>query len=160
MNPKSTDLYCHRNGWTGQEIHDDLVVTLGEEIITYNVVTWYFREMRINHSIATPLSDTVSSYFDESNDVILQNLEEFSFFSVRKLDRATHLSITMVSRTLSEKFVFAAHHFYWVSHHLSDDRKAINVQCFQSFSMILHTKQARTWHDMTLHDITCHYMSL
>jgi hypothetical protein len=26
--------------------------------------------------------------------------------------------------------------------------------------MILHTKQARTWHDMTLHDITCHYMSL
>jgi hypothetical protein len=45
--------YLHRKDWRAQTIHDGLVTTLGEEVITYNKVTKYLREARITHADAT-----------------------------------------------------------------------------------------------------------
>jgi hypothetical protein len=75
-----------------RSIHDDLVATLGEELIAYSWVTWYHREARINPYVSTPQSDIISPHLDESNEFILQALEElrFSFLQFNSLP-ASHI---------------------------------------------------------------------
>jgi hypothetical protein len=82
MDPKSIVLYLHRNDWTARVIHDDLVATLDEKSIAYNTVTRDLRDARINPSVATRLSDNISPHLDESDETILQALEEFPFYSL------------------------------------------------------------------------------
>jgi hypothetical protein len=44
MDRKSIALDLNRKGWMARVIHDDLVVTLGEEAIAYSTVTKYLRD--------------------------------------------------------------------------------------------------------------------
>jgi hypothetical protein len=112
-------------------------------------MTWYFREPRINPSVAGRLSNTISHHLDESDEAILQGLEELLFASVRQLAHATHLPATMDYRRLSEKLGLPRRHLCLVPHHLPADQKATRVQCSQSILAILRTPQARAWHHMT-----------
>jgi hypothetical protein len=138
---KSIGLYLNRKGWTTRVIHDDLADALGEEAIAYRIVTKYLREARAGHEHATQFSEEISSHMEDSDEVILSALEEYPFSLVRKLLRATHLSVTMTYRRLSEKFWFPA-----------DNQKAIWVQCSQSLLTILLEQHTRARHDFATLD--------
>jgi hypothetical protein len=128
MDQRLIVVYLNRKGWTLQVIHGDLVATLGEEAIAYSTATNYLRAAQIILRDATACSDATSIHLDESDEAILRALEDLAFSSVRQLSRATHLPKTTVYRRPSEKLGFMARHLQWVSHILSDDRKAICVQ--------------------------------
>jgi hypothetical protein len=52
MDERSIDLYLNRKGLTAQVIHDDLVATLGEEVIAYSTVTNYLTQTCLFQSFA------------------------------------------------------------------------------------------------------------
>jgi DNA polymerase III gamma/tau subunit len=112
MDPESIVryLHLHTKGWTAQEIHDDLVATLGEEAIEYSMVTMCLREAQINPADAISLLDATSHHLNKSDEVVLRVLEELQFSSVRQLVRAIHLPAIMIYRRISKKLGFAARH--------------------------------------------------
>jgi hypothetical protein len=71
MHPKSIVLYLRRKGWTAREIHNDLVATLGEEVITYSTVTKYLREARINSADVTSFLHATSLHLTSMNQTKL-----------------------------------------------------------------------------------------
>jgi hypothetical protein len=83
---------------TASVIHNDLVVTLGEEAIASRTMMECLREAQI------------APGFDDSDEAILRTLEELPFSSVRKLSCAIHLPKTTVYRRFSEKLGFIARH--------------------------------------------------
>jgi hypothetical protein len=79
---KSSALYLNMKGWLAQVIHDDLVVTLGEEAIAYGTVTKYLREAQTGPDDATSLPEYISRHIDDSDEAIPSALEELLFCSV------------------------------------------------------------------------------
>jgi hypothetical protein len=76
MDSKSIVCSFHRKDRMARAIHNNPVATLGEETITYSMMTWYLREARINPSVSTPLTDTISAHRDESDEALVRDLEE------------------------------------------------------------------------------------
>jgi hypothetical protein len=137
MDQRSIVLYFNRNGWMARVIHDDLVATLGEEAIAYSSMTKYLREAQTGPDDATALPEDISPHIDDSDEVILRALEEFTFSSVQHLFCAIHLPKTTVYRRFSEKLGVMARHLRCVPQILSDDQKAIPVKCSRSLRTIL-----------------------
>jgi hypothetical protein len=128
-------------------IHNDLVVTLGEEAIAYSTVTKYLREVQTGPDDATPLPEEMSHHIDDSDEAILRAIEQLSFSSVQYLVCAIHLPKTTVYRRFSEKLGFMARHLRCVPEILSDDQKAIPAKCSRSLRTILRAQKTRAWHD-------------
>jgi hypothetical protein len=143
MPQQSIVFSLNRKGWTAQVIHDDLVATLGEDVIAYRAVTKYLRSVQISAGNPNPRSEPTSFRIDESNKTIFRALEELTFSSVRQLSPATHLSVTMVYRRLSEKLGFSARHLRWVRHLRCDNQKGTRVRCSRSLLTILLEQETR-----------------
>jgi hypothetical protein len=127
MNQRSIALYLNRKGWTARVIQDDLVATLGGEAIAYGTLTKYLREAQTGPDDATQLPEGISPHIDDSPEVTLSALEEFSFSSVQ--------------------YLFYAIHLRCVPQILSDDQKAIPMKCSRSLRTILLAQETRAWHD-------------
>jgi hypothetical protein len=89
MDQKSIVLYLRMKGMALDAIHDDLVYTLGKDVLAYSTVTKYVRNAQFSgRKEATPLEapDVERSPVDEA---ILTALAEFPFpfSSVRELSR-------------------------------------------------------------------------
>jgi hypothetical protein len=104
-------------------------------------VTNYLREAQTGPDEASPLSEEISPYIDDSDEALLRALEELPFSSVRQLSHATHLPKTTVYRRLSEKLGFTARHLRRVPRIGSDDQIVARVQCSQSVLTILWAQQ-------------------
>jgi hypothetical protein len=158
MDQSSIVICLNRKGLTAQNLHGDLVATLGAEAIAYSMVTNYLRATRIIPPDAITVSDATSPHIDESDEAILRTLEELPFSSVRQLSGATHLRKTMVYMRLCEKPWFTAHHLRFVPHILFDDQTATRVKCSRSVLTIVLAQETRAWHDiMTLDESWFYY---
>jgi hypothetical protein len=101
----------------------------------------------------------MSLHLTESDEAILQALEELTFSSIQQLARTTHLQDTMVYRRVSEKLVFAGPHLRRVPHGVSGHQKVTRVQCSQSLLATLRTQQTPVWHEIvTLDELQFYYI--
>jgi hypothetical protein len=70
---------------SAREIHNDIVATLGPDIMSYSSVTRYLREARFPLSKPEPHPSDVQRDLDDSDQAILAVLEDSLFPSVRQL---------------------------------------------------------------------------
>jgi hypothetical protein len=63
------------------EIHDDIVATIGPDVVSYSSVTRYLREARFPSSKSEPHPANVQRDLDDSDRVILIALEDSLFTS-------------------------------------------------------------------------------
>jgi hypothetical protein len=121
--------YLSLKGMSAREIHDDIIVTLGPDAVSYSSVTRYLREARFPPSKPEPHPADVQRDLDDSDQAILAALEDGPFASVRQLSRLTHVPSKTVCRSLTQSLEFVARHLRWVPHALSDPQKARESIC-------------------------------
>jgi hypothetical protein len=110
-----------------REVHDDIVVTLGPDAMSYSSVTRYLREAQFSPSKPEFHTADVQRDLDDSDQAILATLEDSPFTSVRQLSQLTHLPSTTLYRRITQSLGFVARHFQWVSYALSDVQKGERV---------------------------------
>jgi hypothetical protein len=103
MDRRSVVLYLDRKGWMARVIRNDLIATLGEEVLAYIPVTKYLGEVQTGRDDATPLPEDISPHIDDSDEPNLGALGQLPFSSVQQLSHATLLPKTTVYRRFSEK---------------------------------------------------------
>jgi hypothetical protein len=121
--------YLSLKGISAPEIHDDIVATLGPDIVSYSSVTRYLREARFPPSKPElrPADVQRDRDLEDSDQAILAALEDSPLTSARQLSRPTHLPSTTVYRRLTQSLGFVARHFRWVPHALSDAQNGERV---------------------------------
>jgi hypothetical protein len=100
---------------SAREIHEDIVVTIGPDAVSYSSVqfssvTRYLGEARSPPSKPETLPADVQRDLDDSDQTILAALEDRPFASVRQLSQLTHLPSTIVYRRLTQSLGFVARH--------------------------------------------------
>jgi hypothetical protein len=98
--------YLSLKGMSARDIHDDIVATLGPDVVPYSSVTRYLHEARFPPSKPEPHPADVQKDIDHSNQAILAALEDSLFASVRQLPRLTPLPSTTVYRRLTQSLGF------------------------------------------------------
>jgi hypothetical protein len=119
--------YLSLKGMSAREIHDDIVVTLGPDTVSYSSVTSYIRDARFPLSKPEPHPADVQRDLGDSDQAVLAALEDSPFASVRQLSRLTHLPSTTVYHRLTQSLRFVAHHLRWIPHVLSDAQNGERV---------------------------------
>jgi hypothetical protein len=88
-------------GMSAREIHDDIVATLGFDVVSHSSVTRSLREARFPPSKPELHPADDQRDLDDSDQAILAALEDGTFVSVRQLSRLTHLPSMTVYRRLT-----------------------------------------------------------
>jgi hypothetical protein len=112
---------------SAREIHDDIVVTLGPDAVSYSSVTRSLLEAQFPPSKPKPRPADVQRDLDDSDQAILAALEDYPFASVWQLSRLTYLPSTTVDRHLTQSQGFVARHLRSVPQTLSDAQKGERV---------------------------------
>jgi hypothetical protein len=137
-----------------REIHDDIVATLGPDVVLYSSVTR--RPLPSRGTISSfenrPHPPDVQRDLDDSDHVILAPLEDSPFALVRNLSRLTYLPSTTLYRRLTQSLGFVARHFRWVPPDLSDMQKGERVNLSRRLLRILEVQRDRAWHDIVTLD--------
>jgi hypothetical protein len=110
MDQKPIVLYLRMKGMALNAIHDDLVRTLGKDVVASSTVTKYGRSAQFSgRKEVTPpeAPDVERSPVDEA---ILMALGEFPFSSVRELSRRICLPNFTVHRHLTQSLRFTVRH--------------------------------------------------
>jgi hypothetical protein len=98
MDQKPIVLYLRMKGMVLDTIHDDLVRTLGKDVVAYSTVTKYARSAQFSgRKEATP-PETPDVERSPVNEAILTALAEFPFSSVREVSRRICLPRSTVHR--------------------------------------------------------------
>jgi hypothetical protein len=119
--------YLSLKGMSAREIHDDIVATLGPDVVSYSSVARYFREARLPPSKPEPHTADVQRDLDDSYQAILVALEDSPFASVRELSRLTDLPSMTVDRRLTQSPGLVARYLRWVSHALPGAQKGERI---------------------------------
>jgi hypothetical protein len=112
--------YLSLKRMSAREIHEDIVATLGADVVSYSSIARYLREAQFPPSKPESHPAVVQRDVDDSDQAILAALEDSPFVSVRQFSRLTHLPSTTVYRLLTQSLGFLACHLRWVPHALSD----------------------------------------
>jgi hypothetical protein len=83
MDQRSSTIYLDLKGLLARAIHENLVATLGSDVMTYSTVTRYLRKTRCFHSTDRIASGPILKMLDEVDEAILSTLGETPFASVR-----------------------------------------------------------------------------
>jgi hypothetical protein len=83
---------------SAREIHDDIIATLGPDVVSYSSVARHIREAQFPSSKPKPHPADVQRDLADSDQAILAALEDIPFTSVRQLSRLIHLPSTTVYR--------------------------------------------------------------
>jgi hypothetical protein len=102
MTSRPIAVYLSLKGMSAREIHDDIVATLGPDVVSYTSVTRYLGEAQFPPSKPEPYPADVQRDLGDSDQAILAALEDSPFASVRQLSRPTHLHSTTVYRRLTK----------------------------------------------------------
>jgi hypothetical protein len=125
MDQKPIVLYLWMKGMVLDAVHNDLLRTLGKDVVAYSTVTKYARSAQFSgRKEATPpeAPDVERSPVGEA---ILTDLAEFPFlFSpVRKLSRRICLPRSTVHPHLAQSLHFKVRHLRWIPHFLTVEQK-------------------------------------
>jgi hypothetical protein len=123
MDQKPIVLYLRMKGMALDAIHDDLVRTLGKDVVAYSTVTKYARSAQLSGRKEATLPEAPDVERSRVGEVILTALAEFPFLfpfsSVRELSRRICLPRSTVHRHLKQSFRFTVRHRRWVPHLLT-----------------------------------------
>jgi hypothetical protein len=118
MDQKPIVIYL-RMKWMGLDsIHDDLVRTIGKDVVAYSTVTKYACSAQFSgRKEATP-PEAPNAERSPVDEAILTALAEFPFSSMRKLSRRICLPRSTVNRDgdLTQSLCFTVRHLRWVTH--------------------------------------------
>jgi hypothetical protein len=122
MDQKPIVLYLRMKEMALDAIHDDLVHTLGRDVVTYSTVTKYACSAQFSiRKEATPLEapDVEGRPVDEAMLTALAKFPfPFPFSSVRELSRRICLPRSTVHphRHFTQSFRFTVQHLRWIPH--------------------------------------------
>jgi hypothetical protein len=102
--------YLSLKGMSAHEIHDNIVATIGPDIISYTSITHYLREAQFPPSKPESHPADVQRDLYDSDQAILAALEDSPFASVRQLSWLTHLPSGTVYRRLIQSLGFVVPH--------------------------------------------------
>jgi hypothetical protein len=89
MSQQSIILYLSRKGLSAVTIHDDLVATLGAEVVNYPSLTRYLRETIFTSSNPPDSLPPPEHQLNDFDQAILLALTDQPFASIRELSRLT-----------------------------------------------------------------------
>jgi hypothetical protein len=120
MDQKPIVLYLRMKGMDLDAIHDDLVGTLGKDVVGYSTVTKYARSAQSSgrkEAVPPKAPDVERSPVDEAILTALAELP-FPFSSVRELSPRICLPRSAVHwhRHLTQSLRFTVRHLRWISH--------------------------------------------
>jgi hypothetical protein len=110
MTQRPTVTYLSFKSTSVHEIHDDFVVTLWPDTVSYSSVTRYLCEAWFTPSKPEPHPANVQRDLDDSDQVILAAFEDSPFASVQQLSRLTRLPSATVYRRFTKSRGFMAYH--------------------------------------------------
>jgi hypothetical protein len=146
-------------GMSAREIHDDIVVTIGPDAVSYSLVTHCLSKAQFLPSKPELHPANVQRDLDDSDQAILAALEDNPFASVWQLSRLTHLPSTTIYRRLTQSLGFVACHLRWVPHALSHAQKGERVNLSWRLLRMLGVQCNRAWHNIVTIDESWFYLS-
>ena len=159
MDQKSIVLYLRMKGMSLEDIHSDLVTTLGTDAVAYTTVTKYARSASFVPKKDGPPNEPTNVEPDLVGHAILAALAEHPFSSVRELSRRTCLPRSTVHRHLTHSLGFRVRHLRWVPHFLTAEQKQMRVTMSRELLRVLSVQRARQWHDIVTLDESWIYLS-
>jgi histone-lysine N-methyltransferase SETMAR len=155
-------LYLRMKGMSLDAIHDDLVRTLGKDVVAYSTVTKYARAAQFPGRKEATHPETPDVEHSPVDEVILTALAEFpfTFLSVREPSRRICLPRSTVHkhRHLAQLLRFTVQHLRWVPHFLTAEQKQIRVQMAIKLLQALSVQSTRQWHDIVTLDESWIYL--
>jgi hypothetical protein len=118
-------LYLHMREMSLYAIHEDLMRVLGENAVTYSMVTKYLPSEKFPPKNDGPPSEPISVEPSPVDQVILTALADEPFSSVRELSRLTCLPRSTVHRHLTDSLHFRIQHLRWIPHLLNPEQQRI-----------------------------------
>jgi hypothetical protein len=106
MDQRSVVLYLRLKGLSANWVHADLIATLGSKAVAYNMVTCDLREATLGTAEVILDPEASSPHLNDSDWVILADMEEKPFSSVRELVRVIDITRATVSRRLTKPLGF------------------------------------------------------
>jgi hypothetical protein len=167
MDQKPIILYLRMKGMALDDIHDDLVHTLGKDAVTYSTVTKYARML-------TALS------FPAERKPLLPKLQMWNaVLSMRQYSHLLpnfrfrfHLCASFHGgsvfrdppctvhrhRHLTQSLRFTVRYLRWVSHFLTTEQKQIRILMAIELLQVLSVQSTRQWHDIVTLDESWIYL--
>jgi hypothetical protein len=156
MDQKPIILYLRMKGMAPDAVQDELVRTLGKDVVAYSTVTKCARSAQFSgrkEDTAPKAPDVERSPVDEA---ILTALPEFPF--VCELSRWICLPRSTVHRHLTQSLRFTVRHLPWVPHFLMVEQKQIWVQMAIELLQVISAQSTRQWHDIITLDESWIYL--
>jgi hypothetical protein len=144
MDQKSIYLHFARKGFKAVAIHNELVATLGPEVVSSPFVTGSVRDARLSPYIHPVTFSEPHPPDDDSNVAILLVLADQPFASVWQLARFTHLPRSTVHRRLTQSLSSRVRHLRWVPHNLLASQKLAQVTHSRDLFRVLQRQQSRS----------------
>jgi hypothetical protein len=125
MDQKAIVLYLRMKGMALDAIHDDLVRTIGKDVVAHSTVTKYTCSAQFSGRKETSPPEAPDVERSPVGDAILTALAEFPFpfSSGRKFSRRICLPRSVVHRHLTQSIRFTVRYLRWVPHFLTAEQR-------------------------------------
>ena len=141
MDFKSIVLYLEKKGMSATEIHNDIIGTLGPDIMGYSTITYYLRT-RDYYQNSTPTKKEEKIKEEEKNQILVENaLMNFPFSSIRDIAKITHIPKSTVHLILTKKLHYVLKHLRWIPHSLNSTQ--LFQRASQSSELLAFLKEAK-----------------
>jgi hypothetical protein len=130
------------------DIQRDREATLGLEAIAYSMVTYYLRTSSFPASNKIADDTNEECQVTEIDETILKTPANEPFSSVHELIRYTCLSKTIVHPHVTCSLSFTVRSLRGVSHHLSNDQKAMLVTLSTELLNVFKQEERMTWQNI------------
>ena len=121
---RSIVLYLKEQGLSAKDIYNDIVHTLGPDVIGYSTVTKYVRAESFFKNYIIIENDQNFSDAMENQILIKDALNKFPFASVREIAKITGIPKSTVYDVLIYQLQFVLKHLRWIPHSLNSSQKS------------------------------------
>ena len=145
IDTRSIVLYLHKKGLSAKEIHNDIIQTLGPNIIKYSTVTKYLRNQSFPLKKITIENDQ-NFRDEEENQILVKNaLKNFPFASVREIAKITQIPKSTVYNTLTIQLHYVLKHLRWVPHSLNSSQLSQRVSKSKELLQLLRQSKKNNY---------------
>ena len=129
---RSIVLFLNMKGKEKNQIKIEINNTFHQKIIGYSTVTKYFREDYFASHKTIDENDQIKFEHLHFQELILNALKDYPFYSSREISEITNIPKTTVYRILTNELHFVSSHLKWVSHFLNEAQKITRVKLYKS----------------------------
>lgn len=159
LDQKSITIFLHLQGKTNNMIYNEMKEVLGATSVSYSSITRYIRNYIIAQNSHQDVKAEKINVHDETDKLILKELEEEPFASVRQIARTTGIPKSTVYRHLTEKLNYVNMHLKWIPHKLTTEQKHERVACSLELIKMLTSAENRGWNYFVTGDESWFYLN-